>query len=1069
MTMSNNITKNSLIFIIGSFLIACNSYVEITTLNNYVQVSESSLKIIGEPSIGKSLTVNHNQTSQLSSSKVKIQWFRSLTSNPDDGVEIPGEIGLSYHLDSDDFGKFIFYEVKYEEKLKVFKSVRSPISKVISDEFKEVAQNFESYTQYISQYKFSPDETKVYYNFENSGSIGTPYTLIEYDLITEKSRILNKILHNDHFSPIASSEGFQLSPDGSKISWSQIYDQVQLRSKIFSMDLITNTTIEIAEINHQSGALTQFSNDSEELFFLNDPNIAGTLEIFKNDLQGSTSTKVSPAITPGGTVVDFKVDPSGTKLVYLASQDTAGLIELYSVSSLGGVATKLNPVITTGGKVTTFQISPDGSTVVFQGDIDTDNKQELYATSINGGPITKLNGPMVAGGSVWYDFKISSDSTKVVFRSDKDVDGEIEIFSVPIVGGTNIQLNSPLPATGDIYDFKISPDSSTVIYFGYQNMLYDHELYSVSILGGVPTRLNPALTPGSDVDEFSFHESTVYFSSDYNSLNNSKIYSVSMFGGPVTLVTSHGPADNLVFHDIVVATSGTKLLSIPNFESDELILTNMSTNEVKKISTLLVLPQPFIQSQLFSLVSTSLNMFTSVDPVTKINSLVVKDTSPENTVSLNLALPLNVQIKRSIISNDLSRVVYLANKDSADVEELYSVDINTGSVTKLNSPLVLYGDIKEYKISSDSSRVIYLADQETSGVDELYSVSILGGVVTKLNTPFGTQNDVQSSFEILPDSSRVIYIADPTDGLFEIFSVNILGGAPIKLNASLAASGDVNSFKISQDSSRVIYKADQDTDNINELYSTLPTGGVPIKINSVFQPDGDIRNFWISPNSSKVVYTADQDVDQNYELYSVNISGGSLSKLNSTFVLNGDIKYYSVIISEDSSTVLYLADQEVDGMNELYSVNINGGPSIKLNGDLVPNGTVDNFQLSLDQTTVFYYANQDNINVNNIYKANLDGTNNRNMSRLTTSSELLTNFVTLNSSSICYIYYDRVLNKKIIHHSRDDIGIKITPINITNNYLRPDKLFFNDFQNRVYVDASNSDTHSLVTLMIEMP
>ena len=91
-----------------------------------------------------------------------------------------------------------------------------------------------------------------------------------------------------------------------------------------------------------------------------------------------------------------------------------------------------------------------------------------------------------------------------------------------------------------------------------------------------------------------------------------------------------------------------------------------------------------------------------------------------------------------------------------------------------------------------------------------------------------------------------------------------------------------------------------------------------IKLNSPLVTGGNVRDFSISPNSSRVVYSADQDTDGVGELYSVPIGGGTVTELNSPLVAGGSVYRFS--ISPDSSRVVYSADQDTDGMFELYGV-----------------------------------------------------------------------------------------------------------------------------------------------------
>lgn len=244
-----------------------------------------------------------------------------------------------------------------------------------------------------------------------------------------------------------------------------------------------------------------------------------------------------------------------------------------------------------------------------------------------------------------------------------------------------------------------------------------------------------------------------------------------------------------------------------------------------------------------------------------------------STAPLKLNGPL-VQggfVREFKISPDSSRVVYLANQDNVNMNELYSVLLGGGVLPiKLNDSLVTGGNVQvDFQISPDSSRVVYLADHQTNDVFELFSVLLTGTGRITLNGPLVGGGSV-SYFQTSPDSSRVIYWADQdTDEVYELYRVLLSGGSPVKLNSLLVSNGNVFEGQISPDSSRVVYWADQDTDEVYELYS-VPLGGgaAPAKLNGVLVNGGSTySDFHFSPDSSRVVYLADQQTDDVDELF----------------------------------------------------------------------------------------------------------------------------------------------------------------------------------------------------------
>ena len=318
-----------------------------------------------------------------------------------------------------------------------------------------------------------------------------------------------------------------------------------------------------------------------------------------------------------------------------------------------------------------------------------------------------------------------------------------------------------------------------------------------------------------------------------------------------------------------------------------------------------------------------------------------------------------------------------------------------------------YGDVGNFEITSDGEYVVFSADMDTDGVEELYSVPMSGGTPTKLSlgslfgigftlSPDGdwvvythdysiysvpvagpSSASVKLSGDdviyirwfafISPDSQHVVYLVEDPGNLGRLtalYSVPITGGTKTKLNKDLVAGGMIIPMKLvfSPDSQHVVYGASQDTVGMDELYSVPITGpaSAGVKLNGALQDGGDL--WWeydISPDGSRVLYRADQETDGVYEIYSVPVAGPASQgvKLNGT--LPGDSDVLSFRISPDSSTVIYIADQETDGVKELYSVPIQGGTAIKLNHDMEHDylGLTDEvhlFAISPDSSTVVY-------------------------------------------------------------------------------------------------------------------
>jgi hypothetical protein len=70
----------------------------------------------------------------------------------------------------------------------------------------------------------------------------------------------------------------------------------------------------------------------------------------------------------------------------------------------------------------------------------------------------------------------------------------------------------------------------------------------------------------------------------------------------------------------------------------------------------------------------------------------------------------------------------------------------------------------------------------------------------------------------------------------------------------------------------------------------------------------------------------------------------------------------------DSTGVISLADQNTDGVNELYRVLFGGGGSTRLNPGLIAGRNVLSYAISPNSGSVVYRANQDNVNIVELFR-----------------------------------------------------------------------------------------------------
>ncbi len=201
-----------------------------------------------------------------------------------------------------------------------------------------------------------------------------------------------------------------------------------------------------------------------------------------------------------------------------------------------------------------------------------------------------------------------------------------------------------------------------------------------------------------------------------------------------------------------------------------------------------------------------------------------------------------------------------------------------------------------------------------------------------------------------------------------------------KLNGPLALTigGDVAAdHAISPDGARVVFRANPDEALVFALYSAPLDGSAgAIRLDAGLAGGGTVEDgYRITPDGARVVYRADHDALGVQELYSVPIDVSAAPvKVSGTLVAGGDVRA-GFRISPDGTRVVFTADLLTDERFLLLAAPIDGGaaPSV-LNGPLVPGGDVEpDLANGSDGLFVVYSADQDASNVVELYRVPLDG------------------------------------------------------------------------------------------------
>ncbi len=239
------------------------------------------------------------------------------------------------------------------------------------------------------------------------------------------------------------------------------------------------------------------------------------------------------------------------------------------------------------------------------------------------------------------------------------------------------------------------------------------------------------------------------------------------------------------------------------------------------------------------------------------------------------------------------------------------------------------------------------------------------------------------SIPIFPSSPAPWSLAGPDWG--QIYSVPATGGTPTPV--TLPGDGDIDGglLTVTPNGLSIVYAPDNPIKTgINrggirpKLFTIATTGGTPTEI-PITAPSHDFSiktQLSVTPNGQRVLFIADYETVGKNELFSVPIAGGTPTRISDDLHFAGDV--YSFAISPNGTSVAYAAGQTVGSNSELFLTPITGGigNSIRVSDpgpsnsgvfDVSTSGEGGQILFSPDSTKIYYLGNLDTDGVNDLY------------------------------------------------------------------------------------------------------
>ena len=326
--------------------------------------------------------------------------------------------------------------------------------------------------------------------------------------------------------------------------------------------------------------------------------------------------------------------------------------------------------------------------------------------------------------------------------------------------------------------------------------------------------------------------------------------------------------------------------------------------------------------------------------------------------------------------------VFIADKDSDGVDELYASFNDGTEIVKLSNALIFGGDVVDFLVSPDGFFVAYVADQDINGVFELYVVVVdktAGDTAVKVSRPMAGSGVLRLpygkySFGWAPDSSRVAYIANQNSpNAFELFTVKPDGQANVLVSdlPDPNPGRNVKDFEWEPDSTLIAYVADQDSNGKFELYVSLSDSKIGNrKVSGDFVNGSGVREiptpppptgeyfFGWAPDSSRLAYIANQVPEDIFELFtSTPVNPPTIRKLSGPMGIGGAVDEFAW--APDSSRIAYLADQINDEGIELYTAWPNvSGSFFKNSTGIGADSNVTGFEWAPNSLRIAFIANK---------------------------------------------------------------------------------------------------------------
>lgn len=795
---------------------------------------------------------------------------------------------------------------------------------------------------------------------------------------------------------------FLITPDGTRVLYAADQELVG-RLELYSVPIVGGSVTRVSATPVPGGSLRfqslAIGAGGTRVVYLADARVDGTLELFSAPVDGSAApTPLNPTLVAGGLVTTYRLSADGAHVVYQADQTVNDRYELWVAPTGGGAAAAplLGPAF--AGPVEQTLLDVSSTHVLCYADGNGDGQTDLYLARLDGSqpPLLLTRAPYAFSSSV---AKLSPDGSRAWFL-ERDAQVRGQLFGVPADGSqAPVRLSPPLPPGGKVILPRFREDGALAFLCDAHAL---GQFSAWSQRGDGARELTPLLPPAPSVGDVSAYAwspggTHILYGADRFSDRAACVTSVSLRAGTESFTTPRqGTVFSILFppggerfactiHDVgdfFPFPSSTSLYAGPLDDAAQAVHVVGSTSIGRVVF-------PDAERAVVPLSSSGYR----IDPEGSLVLARLDGTAPVRELSPPLGRPSGVT--SAGLAPRAGRVVFGAfDFSGAGPSGLYSARLDVDQpAERIDLAAHPSPFLYSLHVRPSDELTLFVSDLAAFFQYELWAVPADGSSAPRrLHAPLPAGTQVSPEFRVSPDGEHVVFRSDARQaGAFELFVTRVSDGTTLPLSGALVAGGDIlagaegeANFWISPDGARVVYLADQAVDEVVEYWSVpLDASAPPVRLHAPLSGALDaVPAAHVSPDGARVVLPLELGVDGQVELVVAPIDGSAPpTVLSAPFPPGGGLKttsslgtWQSLELAPGGRHAFYLAEQDQDGVVELYSVPLDGSaPPLRWNAPLVSGGNVVSFALRPTPGAVLYLADQDEDETFELYLASFPG------------------------------------------------------------------------------------------------